>query len=89
MLELPHTAKKHDSIFVVVDNFSKMTHFILCTKTIDASRVMKLYFDKIIKLYGIPQTIVSNIDVRFMSYLWKTLWHIVGIKLKFSSAYHP
>jgi hypothetical protein len=40
-------------------------------------------------LYGLPQTIVSDRDVRFTSYFWKTLWHMVGTKLKFSTAYHP
>jgi hypothetical protein len=65
-----------------------MTHFIPYTKTIYASRVVKLYFDEIVKLYGLPQTIVSDIDVRFMSYFLKILWHMVGINLKFSSAYH-
>jgi hypothetical protein len=89
VLGLPHTAKKHDSIFVVVDHFFKMTYFILCTKTTNASKVTKLYFDKIVKLYDLPKTIVSDRDVRFISYFRKTLWHMVGTKLKFSSAYHP
>jgi hypothetical protein len=89
VLGLPRTTKKHDSIFVVVDCFSKMAHFIPCTKTTNASKVAKLYFDEIVKLYGLPQTIVSDRDVRFTSYLWKTFWHMVGTKLKFSTAYHP
>jgi hypothetical protein len=73
VLELPRTIKKHDSFFVVVNHFSKMTHFIPCTKTTNTSRVVKLYFDEIVKLYGLPQTIVSDIDVRFMSYFLKIL----------------
>jgi hypothetical protein len=89
VLGLSHTAKKHDSIFVVVDRFSKMAHFIPYAKTTDAFKVTKLYFDEIVKLYGLPQTIVSDRDVRFTSHFWKTLWHMVGTKLKFSTAYHP
>ena len=89
VLGLPRTAKKHDSIFMVVNRFSKMAHFIPCTKTTYASRVAKLYFNKIVKLYGLSQTIVSDRDARFTSYFWKTLWYMVGTKLKFSTAYHP
>ncbi|KAG6788335.1 hypothetical protein POTOM_004399 [Populus tomentosa] len=89
VLGLLRTAKKHDYIFVVVNRFSKMAHFIPCTKTTNASRVAKLYFDEIVKLHDLPQTIVSDRDVRFTSYFWKTLWHMVGTKLKFSTAYHP
>jgi hypothetical protein len=86
---LPHTLRKHDSILVVVDRFSKMTHFIPCSKTSDASKVANLVFMEIVKLYGLPKTIVSDRDVRFMSYFWKTLWHLLGTKLKFSAAYQP
>ena len=89
VLGLPHTFRKHNSILVVVDRFSKMAYFLPCSKTSDASKIAKLYFDEIVKLYGLPKTIVSDRDVLFMSYFWKTLWHLVGTKLKFSTAFHP
>ena len=66
MLGLSRPAKKHDYMFVVIDRFSKMTHFISCTKTTDSSRVAKLYFDEIVKLYGLSRTIVSEMDVKFL-----------------------
>jgi len=66
-----------------------MAHFIPCSKTSDASRVVVLFFDNVIKLHGIPKTMVSDRDVKFVSYFWKTLWHKMDTKLKFSSAFHP
>ena len=59
--------------------------FLPCSKTSDASNIAKLYFDEIIKLYGLPRTIVSDRDVRFISYFW----NLVATKLKFSMAFHP
>ncbi|RVW98899.1 Transposon Tf2-8 polyprotein [Vitis vinifera] len=89
VLGLPKTFRGHDSIFVVVDYFSKMVHFIPCSKTLDVVHVAQLFFKVIVRLHGLPKTIVSNWDAMFMSYFWRSLWKMLKTKLKFSSAFHP
>ena len=89
ILGLPRTLRKHDSILVVVDRFSKMGRFILYSKTADASYMSYLFFRKIVCLHGLSKFIVFDRDVRFMSHFWRTLWKKIRVALIFSTTYHP
>ena len=51
--------------------------------------VAGLYFREIVRLHGLPMSIVSDHDVRFTRHFWRTLWGLLGTKLKFSTTYHP
>ena len=86
--QLPRS-NSFDSIFVVVDRFSKMAHFIPTTNNADAPALAQLFHDNIVRMHGYPRSIVSDRDARFLSSFWKELFDIAGTTLRFSTANHP
>ena len=55
VLGLSKTIRKHDSIFVIVNHFLKMAHFLPCSETSDASKIAQLYFDGVVRLDGLTK----------------------------------
>ena len=89
VLGLPRSRKCRDLIFMVVDRFSKMVHFISCHKTDDATHIANLFFREIVRLYCAPRSIVSDRNVKFLAYFWQVLCGKLGTKLLFSTICHP
>ena len=78
-----------DSILVVVDRFSKMTHFIPCSETINAEALAKLFIENFVRYHGLPDNIVSDRGPQFISIFLKTLLDLLHVSISLSSAAHP
>ncbi|WJX13331.1 hypothetical protein P8452_03730 [Trifolium repens] len=86
---LPRTTKGNDSIWVIVDRLTKSAHFIAFKTGTLIPRLAEIYVEQIVRLHGIPSSIVSDRDPRFTSRFWESLQEALGTKLRMSSAYHP
>ena len=89
VLGLPRTEQDKYSIFVIVDRFSKITRFVPCKNSSDATHMASLYFQEMVRLHGIPKTITSDRDPKFLSHFWKMLWGKLGTMLHFITSFHP
>jgi hypothetical protein len=78
-----------NSILVVVDRLTKYAHFLPLRHPYTAASVAKLFIDNIVKLHGVPLSIVSDRDRIFTSHFWKELLKALGTRLKYTTAYHP
>jgi len=68
ILGLPKIQRNKESVFVLVDRFSKTAHFIDCNKTNDAIDVVEVYFKEVMRLHGIPRSIAFDCDTKFLSH---------------------
>ena len=80
----------HDSIWVVIDLFTKMCHFIpLKTNAKKSSNLARIFLREIWKLHGLPREIVSDRDTRFTAKFWQTLTDLLKINRSMSTAFRP
>ncbi|GAU29258.1 hypothetical protein TSUD_392080 [Trifolium subterraneum] len=86
---LPKTAKGNEVIWVVVDRLTKSAHFIAIKVRTSVPKLAEIYVEQIIRLHGVPSSIMSDRDPKFTSRFWESLQEALGTKLRLSSAYHP
>ncbi|KAG8489111.1 hypothetical protein CXB51_017135 [Gossypium anomalum] len=86
---LPLTPSKKDSVWVIVDRLTKSAHFIPVRTDYSLQRLAKLYVAEIVRLHGVPVSIISDRDPRFTSRFWRKLHEALGTRLDFSTAFHP
>ena len=86
---LPRNSKGHNAVWVVVDRLMKSAHFLVMKKTDSMSTLSRLYVTEIVKLHGVPLSVVSDRDPHFVSNFWRGLQEAMGTQLNFSTAFHP
>jgi transposase InsO family protein len=77
------------TIMVVVDRLTKYSHFFALSHPFTAADIAQVFLDNIYKLHGLHLSIVSDRDVIFTSKFRKGIMKKLGVKLNYSSAYHP
>jgi hypothetical protein len=86
---LPMSRRNHDYLYVVVDRFSKMCILMPCTKQVIAEQMSQMFFQNVWVHFGLPKSIISDWDSRFVGSFWSSLWELMDTKLKKSTDFHP
>ena len=89
VMALPRTRKGHNMVWIVVDRLTKVAHFIPLRTGCSLEKLAEIYVREIVRLHGVPLTIVSDRDTHFVSHFWRSLHGALGTKLHFSTAFHP
>ena len=79
----------NDSIMVVVDKLSKVTHFIPVKTTYKAANIADIFLKQIFRLHGIPKVIISDRDPKFEGNFWRSMFKGLNTTLNFSTLFHP
>ena len=87
--QLPRSKKGNDAIVVFVDKLTKMVHYVATTTTVTAPQLATLFMHEVVRLHGVPDSILSDRDPRFTAHFWRAFWDQLGTKLTMSTAYHP
>ena len=82
-------SKGYEAVLVVVDRLSKYSHFIPLKHPYTARTVVELFIREVVRLHGVPSSVISDRDSLFMSVFLKEFFRLQGTVLKMSTSYHP
>ena len=86
---LPRTRRGNESIWVIIDHLTKTAHFIPIRSNRTAASLVEIYMREIVRLHGVPSSIVCDRDPLFASNFWKAFLESLGTRLNLSTTYHP
>ncbi len=85
---LPRTTQWYDSIWVIVDRLTKSAHFLLVRATYSVAQYARVYIHEIVRLHGVPTSIISDRRPPFTYQFWRKLQEALSTQLNFSTAFH-
>jgi hypothetical protein len=86
---LPRGKRGNDAIWVIVDRLTKSALFLPVKMTDLVDKLAKIYVNEVVRLHGVPISIVSDRDPRFTSRLWSSIQRALGTNFSISTAFHP
>nr|GEU37450.1 retrotransposon protein, putative, Ty3-gypsy subclass [Tanacetum cinerariifolium] len=89
VIRLPRSSSGYDTIWVIVDRLTKSAHFLPIRKDFKMNKLARIYINEIVVRHGVPVSIISDRDGRFLSHFWRALQKALGTRLDKSTAYHP
>ncbi|GJV48673.1 putative reverse transcriptase domain-containing protein [Tanacetum coccineum] len=89
VMKLPRTSSGHDTIWVIADRLTKSAHFLPMREDYKMDRLARLYLNEIVARNGVPISIISDHDSRFMLRFWQSIQEALRTRLDMSTAYHP
>ena len=89
MTHFPWTPWRYDAVWVIMDRLTKSAHFLVVWMSFTLKEFYRLYIQEIIRLHGVPVSIVSDRDPRFTAHFWKSFQKAMGTRLTMSTTFHP
>ncbi|XP_015081239.1 uncharacterized protein LOC107024791 [Solanum pennellii] len=86
---LSRTLGKFDAIWIIVDRLTKSAHFVPVQTTYNSEKLAKIYIREIVRLHGVPISIILDRGTQFSSHFLRSMQKELGTRVDLSTAFHP